>query len=252
MFKILTLLLLTLFSLDAKSIVVDYVVEFGIVGQVAKVHTQYTDTPTTYTIVSDVSMVGLLSTSATGNLKERHICKGFISKKDHQRIATQYEMIKSYGNYKSQTLYRIDHKHRKVTRQYKKWQKKSRKYKKIIDQKKTLSYYATDDMVTLFLNLGSHLKDKKTPKRYRLKAVGADKKDGRVDIIIPNKSEAASMITLLGKPKPGEWIMNLIMHRQLYNSKQGELMVRMGSDSIIEKAVLKDILLFGDVRIIRQ
>lgn len=60
------------------------------------------------------------------------------------------------------------------------------------------------------------------------------------------------MQKLLGKTKKGEWIMNVIMHRKLYNSKKGELMVRMGESGYIQKAVLKDILLYGDVRIIRE
>jgi len=125
-------------------------------------------------------------------------------------------------------------------------------YKQDKQSTKKLSYYSEDDMVTLFLNLGDKIRDKKSAKRYVMKAVGADKKKGRVDVIIPKKSEAKKMKKLVGKTKQGEWLMRLIMHRKLYSSKKGELLVRMGKDSIIQKAVLKDILLFGDVRIIRQ
>ena len=39
---------------------------------------------------------------------------------------------------------------------------------------------------------------------------------------------------------------------KIYKSKDGELMVRMGADGIIQKAVLKDIFMYGDVRIIRE
>ena len=60
------------------------------------------------------------------------------------------------------------------------------------------------------------------------------------------------MEKLVGKRQKGDWLMNLVMHRQLYSSKQGELMVRMNKESMIEKAVLKDLLFFGDVRIIKK
>lgn len=246
------MVLISVVMLDAKSMVADYVVEFGIVGQVGQVHTEYKDDGKSYRIDTNLSSVGVLAKTATNNLKERHICKGFITK-NGRRIATSYQMIKSYGEYKSMTLYSVNHKSKKITRSYKKWQKdKSNNYRKIHDYTQKLNYYATDDMVTLFLNLGQHIKSKSKPKHYVFKAVGADKKNGRVDITIPNPKEAKEMRKLVGKTDKGDWLINLVMHRQLYNSRQGELMVRMNEESMIEKAVLKDLLFFGDVRIIKQ
>ncbi|MEA1879094.1 MAG: hypothetical protein U9N11_00395 [Campylobacterota bacterium] len=246
------LIFLSVFSaLYAKNMTVDYRVEFGVVGKVGKVHTQYSDTKNSYLIDTNLSAVGTLANMVTGNLKERHICKGIITRLK-QRKATSYEMIKSFGEYKSNTLYTIDHKKKKVIKSYKKWEKQGNKYMQISKYSYTLNYYAVDDMITLFLNLNRYIKNKEKPALYRLKAVGADKKNGRVDISIPNKKTKESMVALLGNVKKGEWFMNLVMHRQLYNSKQGELMVRMGKESIIEKAVLKDLIFFGDVRIIRE
>ena len=252
MFKNLILFMMIVVVSQAKTIVVDYVVEFGIVGQVGKVHTQYKEHKKNYIIDTNLSAVGMLAKRATHNLKERHICKGFIDK-NGMRIVTSYEMIKSYGKYKSTTLYSVNHKTKKVIKAYKRWEKRGAKgYKKVRDYAYTLGYYARDDMITLFLNLDKHIKDKKRAKHYVFKAVGADRKNGRVDINIPRKNEAKKMQTLLGKTKKDEWVMNLVMHRKLYNSKKGELMVKMGKDSIVQKAVLKDILFFGDVRIIKQ
>ena len=42
------------------------------------------------------------------------------------------------------------------------------------------------------------------------------------------------------------------MQRQLYDSKRGELELKMGADGILEMAVLKDLMFFGDIRILRQ
>jgi len=252
MFKYICITLISIVILDAKSMVADYIVEFGIVGQVGKVHTQYTDNAKLYTIDTHLSAVGVLAKTATDNLKERHICKGFIDK-DGRRIATSYQMLKTYGEYKSMTLYTVDHKSKNISKKYQKWQKtKNNHYRKTQDYKVHLGYYATDDMVTLFLNLDQHIKDKNKAKHYVFKAVGADRKNGRVDITIPNKKESKEMAKLVGKVKKGEWLMNLVMHRQLYSSKKGELMVRMNKESIIEKAVLKDLIFFGDVRIIKK
>ncbi len=42
------------------------------------------------------------------------------------------------------------------------------------------------------------------------------------------------------------------MQRQLYNSKRGELALKIASDGMLEMAVLKDLVFFGDIRILRQ
>ena len=60
------------------------------------------------------------------------------------------------------------------------------------------------------------------------------------------------MKSLLGKGKEGDWYSTVVMHRKLYHSKQGELDVRIGQEGLVEKAVLKDLIFFGDVRIIKQ
>ena len=56
----------------------------------------------------------------------------------------------------------------------------------------------------------------------------------------------------VGKGELGDWFTTVIMHRQLYQSTQGELDVRIGEEGLVEKAVLKDLIFFGDVRIIKQ
>ena len=133
-------------------------------------------------------------------------------------------------------------------RQYKKW-----KYDKLItDRKAKLDYYGKDDMMTLFLNLPKHIEKKQTPKTYLFKVVGADRKNGRVDVSIPSQSALKKIKDLVGHDKAGDWFMTVIMHRRLYQSTQGELDVRIGHDGLVEKAVLKDLIFFGDVRIIKQ
>jgi hypothetical protein len=230
---------------DAKTIEADYSVEFGIIGNVGEVHATLNSDERYYMIDANVSALGIAKT-VTNNLKERHISKGHIEK--GFLVTDMYQMIKSYGEYTSTTIYRVDHKKKRVTRQYKKW-----KYDKLItDRKAKLNYYGKDDMMTLFLNLHKHIKEKKKPVKYLFKAVGADRKNGRVDVIMPSQNALKKIKGLVGKGKVGEWFTTVIMHRQLYQSSQGELDVRIGKEGLVEKAVLKDLIFFGDVRIIKQ
>ena len=116
----------------------------------------------------------------------------------------------------------------------------------------TLDYYSKDDMMTLFLNLPKYIKEKQTAKKYQFKAIGADRKNGRVDITIPPPDALKEMKNFVGEREEGDWYSTVVMHRKLYHSKQGELDVKIGKKGLVEKAVLKDLFFFGDVRIIRQ
>jgi len=244
--KPLLVFLFFILSLHAKNLEVDYSVEFGIIGEVAKIHAKLTQDKKYYFLDANVTVMGSIARSVTRNLKERHISKGHLLK--GLLITDMYQMIKSYGEYTSTTIYRVDHKRKKVDKHYRKWKLE----KKIRDEKIHLKYYGTDDLMTFFLNLNKHIEDKQKVRNYLFTVVGADKKNGRVDLKIPSRKSTNKMQKLLDKPKEGEWLSNVVMHRKLYNSKKGELMLRMDKRSIVEKAVLKDLLFFGDIRIIRK
>ena len=235
-----------LFVADAKNIEADYSVEFGIVGEIARVHATLTSNRKAYILDANVSAVGSIAKMVTDNLKERHISTGHVYK--GILVTDTYQMIKSYGDYASTTIYTVKHRKKKVTRQHIKWEKG----KKITDEKVTLGYYGTDDMMTLFLNLSKHIKDKNQSLNYRFSVVGADRRNGRVDVTIPSENALKQIKSLVGTGKKGDWYSKVVMHRKLYHSKKGELDVRIGKDNIVEKAVLKDLIFFGDVRIIRQ
>ena len=231
---------------NAKNIEAYYSAEFGIVGEVARAHATLTSEGKTYTLDANIEAVGVIAKTVTNNLKERHISNGHIVK--GLLVTDVYQMIKSYGVYNSTTIYRVDHKRKRVTRQYIKWKKS----KEIMNEKVTLGYYGRDDMMTLFMNLSKHIKKKHKSKNYRFSVVGADRKNGRVDVKVPSRNALKQMKILMGEGKKGDWYSKVVMHRKLYQNEKGELDVRIGKEGIVEKAVLKDLIFFGDVRIIRQ
>jgi hypothetical protein len=248
MLRITSLYILFIFfstSLYSKNIEADYTVEYGIVGEVGKVHAILNSDGRYYMIDANVSAVGIARV-VTDDLKERHISKGHIV--NGLLVTDMYQMIKSFGDYTTTTIYRVDHSKRKVTRQFKKW----RFDKQITNRTVTLGYYGKDDLMTLFLNLPKHIEKKYSPTQYQFKAIGEDRKNGRVDITIPSKKALKEIIGLVGKGQEGDWYSTVVMHRKLYQSKQGELDVRIGQEGLVEKAVLKDLIFFGDVRIIKR
>ena len=232
--------------LNARNIEADYSVKFGIFGEVARVHATLTSDSKYYTINATVVAMGNIAKTVTDDLKERHISKGHM---EHGLLVTDmYQMIKSYGEYTGTTVYSVNHRTKSVTRHDRLWKDGL----KIEDKKVRLGYYSKDDMLTLFLNLPGYIKDKYKSRHYRFKAVGADRRNGRVDMTVPSKKALKQMGELVGTVKEGDWYSTVVMHRKLYHSKKGELEVKINKEGIVDKAVLKDLIFFGDVRIIRQ
>lgn len=232
--------------LHAQNIEAKYSVEFGVVGEIARAHATLAVNGSSYMIDANITVVGNIAKAVTNNLKERHISKGHIE--NALLVTDMYQMIKSYAEVTSTTIYRVDHKTKRVTRQEIRW----KQGKEILNEKVTLGYYGTDDMMTLFLNLPGHIRDKFTSRNYRFKVVGADRKNGRVDIYIPTKKALGEIQKNMGNGKKGDWYSRVVMHRQLYHSKKGELDLRIGKEGMVDKAVLKDLIFFGDVRIKRR
>ncbi len=232
--------------LHAKNIKANYSVEFGVLGEVARANATLTFNRKAYSIDANVLVVGTIAKAVTDDLRERHVSKGRVV--NGLLVTDLYQMIKSYGEYSSTTIYRVNHRKKRVTRHYIKWKNK----KEVMNEKVTLGYYGRDDMMTFFMNLSKYIKEKHKSKNYRFSVVGADRKNGRVDVSIPSKNTLKEMKKFVGQGKKGDWYSKVVMHRKLYNSEKGELEVRMDKDSLVEKAVLKDLIFFGDVRIIRQ
>jgi len=238
--------LLLFFSsfLSAEVIKADYKVEFGIFGEIGIANALLTRDSNSYVIDVALKATGL-SKTLSGNRKEQHVSKGHIEK--GIMVSDLYQVIKSHGSKTENKVYRIDHKHKTVTKEYKRWEDG----KLVKDTKEILDYYSKDDLLTLYFNLNKKILDKKASKAYVFKAVGAEKQKGKVDFIIPEKSDFKEYQKYVGKNRDNSWYARAIIHQNIFSSDKGELMLRIGHDGITEKAVLKDLIFFGDIRAIR-
>jgi len=68
----------------------------------------------------------------------------------------------------------------------------------------------------------------------------------REGIETSKESELNDYKKMLGKN--ASWYAKAIIHQNIFSSKRGELMLSIGDDGIVQKAVLKDLIFFGDIR----
>jgi len=235
---ILGLVLIFMLPVQAKVLDVSYKVSFGILGEMGISDAHLETKGNRYTIDIKMKATGLAKTLSK-NRKERHISKGRVV--NGLYISDSYKVIKSYGEKHVEKLYTIDHKKKKVKKEY--FSKKNGKVKKRKDE--ILGFYSKNDLLTLYFNLPKMIKNKSKAGTYELSAVGAERQNGLVKVKIPTTKGIKNYKETLGK---GDyWYLTAIIYQKIFASNKGELMLAVGKDGVAQKAVLKDLILFGDL-----
>jgi hypothetical protein len=138
-------------------------------------------------------------------------------------------------------IYHIDHKNKKVAKSY----VRTKNSKITKNEKTVLDFYSKNDLLTLYFNLPFMIKDKTKAGIYKFPTVGAERQSGEVKIYIPKKSELDEYKDTLGD---GDyWYITSIIFQKIFTSNKGELMLAIGKDGVAKKAVLKDLIVSGDL-----
>ena len=222
----------------AKVLDVKYKVSFGMFGQMGIADAHLETKGNTYMIDIGMKATGIAK-ALSQNRKERHISKGHIVKGMY--ISDTYKVIKTYGKKHIEKTYYIDHKKKRVKKDY----IKKKKGKVTGEEHKMLDFYSKNDLLTLYFNLPKMIRDKSKAGTYKLSAVGAERQKGLVKIKIPTSKEIKEYKRTLGEDD--YWYMTAIIYQKIFSSNKGELMLAVGKDGITQKAVLKDLIMFGDL-----
>ncbi len=230
-------------SLYAEEIRANFDVSYGIIGKIGTAKAVLKKTNKKYTLEMKLATTGLAKV-LSGSRKEHHTSKGHL--KNGLMISDWYKVVKSHGNTVVQKEYRVDHKRKKVLKKYKKF----KKGKLVSEKNTTLGFYAKNDLMTLYFNLGTLIKNKRKSKTYVYKAVGAERQQGKVTVIIPKKKDLKQLQEDVGTAS--SWYATAIIHQKIFSSKEGRLMLGIDKDGITDTAVLKDVIFFGDIRAVRR
>ncbi|WP_024954355.1 DUF3108 domain-containing protein [Sulfurospirillum arcachonense] len=237
-------------SLFATDISAQYKVTFGIFGEIGIAKTNlHVNDDNSYKITVHAKSTGLAN-ALSGQREEWYVSVGKVDKKgilvpDYYEKTVQRYSRKVTLNADSLIL-KKDIKKYIFSHDTKELKLEITRYRndKVSHEVKKGDYYAPNDLLSLFFNFKKMLPSLVVTKASKFYAVGANKKDGRIDIQ-PLKNEKKIKKEL-------EWrdghMMKVVINDKIFASKKGELLINLQDDGLCLDAVLKDVIFFGDIR----
>lgn len=235
-----SLFLLLSSFLSAKVTQLNYTATFGVFGTVGSIENRLTQDKTTYEIDTKVTLSGLAKVLLSGQT-EHYISKGHME--NGLMVSDFYKMVSKKKDKEVSKEYHIDHQGKYVIKRTRRWLKG----KLVKDSTEKLKFYARDDLLTLYFNLGNAVKQKE--KKYLFTAVGLEKQNGKVQITVPDDTQAGDYKKDLGEG--AEVYAKALIHQENFRKKKGDILLAVAKDGFIYKSVIKDILLYGDAQLVR-
>lgn len=216
---------------SAKVLTATYEVSYGIFQTMGIADARFeTREDDTYSIRIEARTTGIAKL-LTNNRVEVYESHGRIIQ--GQLVPQKYIKIRRTDSKKSTKIYTFDHLRKVVYRE----NISSDEWDKVEHD-----YYASEDILSLFFNFKNHLKNRQDRAFY---AIGGNSKDGRIDVIFPNRDELNEMKEKL-EITHGEFLM-VVLNDKIFSSAKGELLINLDKEGLCEKAILEDVLLFGDI-----
>ena len=151
-----------------------------------------------------------------------------------------YRQEKRAHGDKDRTLFQFDHEEKNIT-----VQRLRCDGKKCKENRKFHDFYAPDDLLSLYFNLEHYTDGARPGQSFRFPVVGPKK--GKLDLLFPDGEKRKEVEASLGAENGEEKVMVAIVHQKIFSSDEGELFLRMGQDGVCTKALLKNVVLFGDI-----
>ena len=263
--KFFAILILCASALFSETISAKYEISFGVFGAVGSANTRLVRQGDRYEIVMDAVAQGVAG-SLSGQRRESFRSKGRVVAGLLMPDLYVHEVSRKKGKTtkNERKTYAFDYARKTI--KFQKFKGTGGELQLVSDE--ILPYFATNDLLSLFFNFSKipHSGDK-----FFVRAAGAKSADGRIDIERPRGSVAANIASELGvappsdadtnssaaaSAKPGEHgadkqaaaIYVVFINQPIFSSSRGELHLGLNERGYADRAVLKDVLLFGDIR----
>ena len=187
----------------------------------------------------------------TSNREEIYESYGKII--NNEFVPNKFIKIKRDDNKTRIRSYIFDHQNKKVFIKDKKEERKI-KYNAQLEKESfivksehssNLPFFAKNDILSLFFNLKNRMKVFQNGVEYDLKAVGANKTKGLINILIPSEESFKNLSKVLKTKDKSKF--TVFINQKIFQSKRGELLISLNKDGFCSYAILKDVLFFGDI-----
>jgi hypothetical protein len=243
--RALLLLLTTVFSLCAAVFEVQYSVSYWFLGRIGTTYLKLETRENHYRIDATAKLEGVAALLARHHI-EHHASEGRIGP-DGTLIPHHYDANKTLDGYAQYRRYYFEPRQRRILLQERTmWEETSRHFDlhrmRFVSEihpheqnrMRLLSFYAANDLLTLYFNAGKRLKSLTVNNMITLKAVGA--RNGDVKIT----------------RQTGPNHFSVTLDQDIFKSKDGKLYVEADEAMYVNYAVLKNVLLFGDLEVKRE
>lgn len=248
--KILILICLFILYPQAKTITANFHISYGLFSNMGETNASISiDNKNNYKIIVKAKATGIAS-FFSNNLIETYTSQGTVVNKIYKtNLFTKHTKTNSKEKYFE---YKFNHNKKIITLST---TKKIKKYDyskdittfkwKTQSNKTILSFYGKEDILSLFFNIKNYLKDFKQGQLHQITAIGSSiKRKGKIDLIIPKGNKYTSLQKILKRKNN---ILIVKIYTNIFSSASGKLLISLNDQGICNKAILEDVLFFGDV-----
>ena len=254
--KFTLLLILCLNPLYAQYIKAGYDVSFGIIGKIGKAEITYTQEDDDYTIYVHAWTTGV-SAMLSQNREESYISQGKIV--DGNLRPDAFVKFRQTDHYTRVNLFLFDHENKSVFAHKSKEYYRSKNHFDIKTMKNIkvatqdfdfeegdFRFYTDNDLLSLFFNTKKILPTLKKGDSKELSAIGSKTPNCIIDIEVPQGKKRQKLQTIMSD-KEGR-LLTIILHQNIFQSKEGELHVIFDEEGLAKNVLLRDVIMFGDIR----
>lgn len=232
---------LSLFGITQKS---SYDIKFDIVGTLGNVQMTFVKDHNSYYIRMDAKTVGFAKVLSNGR-EEIYESKGRII--NGILIPKEYKKTKINNKYKKVKKFTFDHTNKKVFLENNNYSKSTNKSN---NSKEPYKFYAKNDILSLYFNILELIKTSNKDKMF-FNAIGGKKDNGRIDIEKLTGEKRDSALEYLDA-RNDLIVLKVTINQKIFSSEKGELLIAIDQKNMCTIAVLKDVILFGDIKGIKN
>jgi len=225
-------------SIFAKQIISNFEIFFPLFGKIGEANASLVIKDKSYEIEIVANSFGVAKFMSSEKF-EKYVSRGFV---ENNLLVPNYFKSFSKNSYKSRTKeYFFNHDKKIIS-----MKKESFRYEKLKSSSdENLTFYAKNDLTTLYFNL-KNIVNRDKFLYETVKTAGAEKDDGNVEVFKISNQELKEIEQLFDKLE--DRVIKVVINQKIFASDKGELYLNLDKNYICKEAILKDVVLFGDIK----